>query len=272
VNTELDPLDKNLVAALFLYKDDQHEIDMEFSRWGEETSAENAQYVVQPWDIPGNIYRFAIPHDRAESTHSIDWSPSSIRFQSIQGHSEEPQLPEDLLAEWEYTGTHIPSAEDCLRVHINLWQIGGSPPSNDQEAVFIVSELQLPDPYRPEPASTPSTQIATPGSGEAPWVEITEADSDHVGGLVGPDSYCNENYRVVIFAKTDMWYVQPFSDTPLTMIAPETCSWESLTHSWDQLSVFLVTRNYDPPETLSSPTCPPDLSDAGILASDCHSP
>jgi hypothetical protein len=44
----LDNLDKNVVAALFLYKDDQNEVGIEFAKWGVQDPDYNAQYVVQP--------------------------------------------------------------------------------------------------------------------------------------------------------------------------------------------------------------------------------
>jgi len=272
VSSDLNSLDKNVVAAVFLYKDDQNEIDMEFSRWTDENAGENAQFVVQPWDIPGNIHRFAIPQDITESTHVINWNSSSVQFQSIRGHYQEPPPSENLLDKWEYMGNSIPKENDCLRVHINLWQIGGNPPSNNQEAVFIVSNAQLPDPYQPPPTPIPPTPLPTTGSEGAPSIKVTEANIDLVSGLVMPGAYCNDNYRVVIYAKTDIWYVQPYIDDPLTIIDPISCNWESSTHPWNKLAVFLVPKNYDLPAILSSQSCPPDLPSSEVVASFCYSP
>src|SRR3972149_3772620 len=42
--SRLDNLDKNVVAALFLYKDDATEIDVEFAKWGVGNPISNAQY------------------------------------------------------------------------------------------------------------------------------------------------------------------------------------------------------------------------------------
>ena len=272
VSTELNSLDKNLVAALFLYKDDQHEIDIEFSKWAEENAGENAQYVVQPWEITGNLYKFTIPPGLTESTHSINWNPSSIQFQSIQGLHQEAPPASTLLDEWEYSGNDIPAEADCLRVHINLWQVGGSPPSDEQEAVMVVTGADLPDPYQPPPTPVPPTPNPATGPGGTPRIEITTAEANYLSGMVQPDSFCNDNYRIVIYAKTDIWYVQPFTASPHTVISVESCNWESLTHPWDELAVFLVPENYDPPETLSSQPCPPDLPGTGSLASVCIGP
>jgi hypothetical protein len=162
--------------------------------------------------------------------------------------------------------------EDCLRVHINLWQIAGNSPSDDQEVVFVVDDAQLPDPYQLPPTPAPPTPITITGSENSPQVEITEADSNYVSGLVSPAAYCNDNYRVVIYAKTDVWYVQPFIDNPLTVIDPISCNWGSSTHPWDELAAFLVPQNYDPPGILSSQSCPPEVSGPEILASICFNP
>lgn len=272
VSGDLSSLDKNVVAAMFLYKDDLKEIDIEFSKWSEERPGENAQYVVQPWDIPGNIFRFAISQEFTNTAHTIDWTSSSIQFTSLQGHSKEPASPTTMLDEWEYRGNNIPMEEDCLRVHINLWQIAGNSPSDDQEVIFVVADAQLPDPYQPPPTSVPPTPISNTGSDNSPQVEVTGADSNYVSGLVSPAAYCNDNYSVVIYAKTDVWYVQPYTDNSLTPIDPVSCTWESLTHPWDKLAAFLVPRDYGPPATLSSQSCPPEFSDSEILASICFNP
>jgi len=75
VISHLDSLDKNVVAALFLYKDDQHEIDIEFSKWGWE-NPNNTWYVVQPSWETGNIDSFQMTLDGTYTTHSIDWHRS----------------------------------------------------------------------------------------------------------------------------------------------------------------------------------------------------
>jgi hypothetical protein len=191
---------------------------------------------------------------------------------SIRGYSQEPPTPDNLLGEWEYTGNNIPVENDCLRVHINFWLVRGNPPSDGRDAELVITDAQLPAPYQPPPTSIPPTPIPTNELDDAPWIKVTGADSNYVSGLAGPNSYCNDNYRVVFYAKTDVWYVQPYTYNPLTPIDPISCSWESLTHPWDKLAAFLVPRNYDPPDSLSSQSCPPELSGSEILASICFTP
>jgi hypothetical protein len=42
-----------------------------------------------------------------------------------------------------------------------------------------------------------------------PWTTVT-ASWDQVSGKVGPPSFCNANYEIALYAKTDIWYVQPY--------------------------------------------------------------
>lgn len=141
----LDTLDRNVVAALFLYKDDQTEVDIEFSKWGEANLPYNAQYVVQPWNLPGHRERFLMSLAGTFSTHSIDWNASGIQFRSIHGHYQEPPDPAYLIHEWLYTGSDIPSQLECLKIHINLWLYQGNPPADGQEAEMVVKSAQLPE-------------------------------------------------------------------------------------------------------------------------------
>jgi hypothetical protein len=47
LDSRVDTLDPNAVCGLFTYLDDEHEIDIEFARWGNR-DAHNASYVLQP--------------------------------------------------------------------------------------------------------------------------------------------------------------------------------------------------------------------------------
>jgi hypothetical protein len=141
----VDRLDKNVVASPFLYKDDSHEIDIEFSQW-QKTSGNNAQYVVQPYTVSGNTHRFEAGFGGAQSTHYFDWEAGSIRFKSFRGHSAEPRGRRFLIQEWTYTGENNPAEREELRIHINLWLIKGVPPSNEKEVEFVVRDADLPGP------------------------------------------------------------------------------------------------------------------------------
>jgi hypothetical protein len=77
VDGRVDLLDQNVVLGLFLYKDDQHEVDIEFARWGNLSSL-NSQYVVQPSTAGGPgiyLFRFNTVLNGTYSTHCFNWQP-----------------------------------------------------------------------------------------------------------------------------------------------------------------------------------------------------
>lgn len=55
--------------------------------------------------------------------------------------------------------------------------------------------------------------------------------------------------RVVLFALSGMWWVQPTADRPFTAIRAGT-SWESMTHPGSAYAALLVDSEYRPPMTL----------------------
>lgn len=140
VSTDGDKLDKNIVAGLFLYRDDFNEIDIEFSRWGEEMETAG-NYVVQPSDQEGNMYRFSLEEAGKRSTHIINWQRDSINFKSYRGHRKS-QPNRLLINEWLYQGENIPIGSE-VEVLINLWLFMGNPPADNQEAELIIEGFQI---------------------------------------------------------------------------------------------------------------------------------
>lgn len=54
--------------------------------------------------------------------------------------------------------------------------------------------------------------------------------------------------RVVVWAFTDRWYVQPFVDTPFTPVCADG-TWSTTTHPWTRLAALLVSPDYRPEST-----------------------
>lgn len=143
--SRVDRLDKNVVLGLFVWDDtapeyNYREIDIEFSRWGEE-EGDNSQFTVQPWDHTGNRHRFNIELREDYSTHSFDWSADSIQFSSFQGR-ESPPDPGDEIESWLYDGDDIPP-EGEGNARINLWLLNGNPPSDGQEVEVIIEAFEF---------------------------------------------------------------------------------------------------------------------------------
>ena len=143
VGSRLDNFDPNVVFAMFLYKDDTHEIDMEFSKWGETAPPYNSQYVVQPYDNIGNMHAFQTTLEGAYTTHSINWQGSFITFKSIHGHYDEPPAPNYLIQEWTYNGADNFHEDIEAKVRINLWLKDGLGPIDESEVEVIIHDAEL---------------------------------------------------------------------------------------------------------------------------------
>ena len=144
LDTPVDALPPSVVLGLFTWDavDDAFhngEVDIEFSRWGTAANPVNAQYVVQPYDVPGNLRSFRQPA-AAPSTHAFEWRPASVAFRSLIGFASAPADPADVIAEWTYTGAGVPPA-DGENARINLWMFRGEPPANGQPVEVIVSDF-----------------------------------------------------------------------------------------------------------------------------------
>jgi hypothetical protein len=126
--------DKGIFGA-FTYSDDSgprganREIDLEFSYFL--AGPNNAQYVVQPFAGPGNLYRFLMPSPPV-STHSFNWLPFMVNFES--------STPSGVIAAWTTTSPSIPLTGD-QKFHLNLWLGGGQGPADGQEIEAIISSF-----------------------------------------------------------------------------------------------------------------------------------
>lgn len=157
----VDLLDPLVVAALFLYKDDCNEVDIEFSSWGLGPGRDNLQYAVQPAKAEGNISSSFMELTGSYTTHCIDWQPDAIRFISTHGHLPEPPntcycipnpangfcISDTEQCGWVYRGPDIPAVEKGVRVHISLWLLdaeGDNAPLNGREAEIVIRHVELP--------------------------------------------------------------------------------------------------------------------------------
>jgi endo-1,3-1,4-beta-glycanase ExoK len=128
--------DKNSVLGLFTYQDDNHELDIEPSRWGLEDDT-NLGYSVQPYKVKGNERAFNVKGTNgANTTYKIEWKPYRIRFSSMQNGK--------IVNKWNYiraSGIPRAPAYACM----NLWLI--KPPSNGKNIDCIISDFSY-TPYK----------------------------------------------------------------------------------------------------------------------------
>jgi hypothetical protein len=120
---DIPQLEPGTVFGMFTWDDlegsqNHREMDIELSQWGD-PSMKNAQFAIQPYYVPANVFRFNVPG--AAAVHSFKWDPGRVLFTSTRsGSGATPQV----VAEHVFTsGIPAPGGE---RVHINLYIYGRS--------------------------------------------------------------------------------------------------------------------------------------------------
>lgn len=167
-----EKLDKNVVFGLFTWNnnsfqsDANSEIDIEFAKWGRETTAA-LQYSVQPTQYAQFTERVKYPtfstnSATAYSTHGFTWSPTEINFKSYYDHgfptawgagtfnflsTSQPRVKTS--GGMTSNPVVIPQPGTSTRVHLNLWLHDankdgyGDAPSNGQTAEVIVKKFEF---------------------------------------------------------------------------------------------------------------------------------
>lgn len=165
-----------VVFGAFLYEDDDHEIDIEFS--GSMVGKHKGQYVIQPGKMKGHLHIYPMPHT-TKSTHRIVWGKDSIEFTSWDGSPNE--IDENkIISKWRYEGQAIPDATKA-RLIFNLWfYLGHTPEKTDN---LTISNFHF------EPTSQTKQNKSTVFYSEAIQIlkegGIGVIPTDTVYGLVG---------------------------------------------------------------------------------------
>jgi hypothetical protein len=149
VSSRLDQLDQNTVAApLFIYAGFGQELDNEYSGSGGLIPAPyNAQFVVQPYTVPGNLVEYVQP-PTARFSSRMEWAADQVTFTTWNGWSSVPAAS-DIIYQWTYTGGYIPSPGQ-ERVRMNLWLLNGNAPVNGIGDEMIINSFAF------QPASAAS--------------------------------------------------------------------------------------------------------------------
>jgi hypothetical protein len=170
IESPLADLDPECVIGLFTWSDNaryaNREIDIEFSAWGDGTRAEQGQYVVQPYDIPGNMKTFSLGSAIGPTSHRFVWLPDRIEFLSWTGYGPAPapapaadlsaeaaaaqapgrglDKPGRLLAAFVFSdATKIPKPGNEY-VHINFYLMeGGKPPARGKALELVLSSFSF---------------------------------------------------------------------------------------------------------------------------------
>jgi hypothetical protein len=138
IDSRVDTLNFNTIFAGFVYDSTGQEIDIEFSQLLAYPS--NAQYVLQPWYLPGHIDFYNMPNGH-QSSHTLEWRSDRIVFSSWNGHADGPEL-NTLIHTWIYSGNDIPIPRDD-RMRFNLYLAGGDPPTEGREDEVIITSFEF---------------------------------------------------------------------------------------------------------------------------------
>jgi hypothetical protein len=106
-----------------------------------------------------------------------------------------------------------------------------------------------------------TSQTFPQASEQKPKVDITLAPkcgdgADSQGNIEGTVTGLQspENYKIVLYAHTDKWYVQPLGDSPLTEIGADG-KWSNWTHLGGRYAALVVPASFSAPaDTLALPT------------------
>jgi signal transduction histidine kinase len=102
-------------------------------------------------------------------------------------------------------------------------------------------------------------RIRPPAMAAEPSVELSELPPAAEGGefrfgtIAGRVSGARSGQRIVLYARSGDWYVQPYADQPFTVIQPDS-TWRSSTHLGTEYAALLVDAEYRP--LARTPTLP----------------
>lgn len=132
IETPPATLADNVVLGLFTYETDTREIDLEVSKWGE-PEGPNSQFVVQPYERPGNRLQFPIPPLASGTTLQFTWAPDRIAFKATG---------KGFTKEWLYTGPDIPPV-GAETARMNLWLFRGEAPADGRDQHVVISRFRF---------------------------------------------------------------------------------------------------------------------------------
>jgi hypothetical protein len=167
-------------------------------------------------------------------------------------YSNLPPNPSDPY--WNWTDKNSIAGTAWFRFNEGMWKINPFQPWSE---LLVLADYAV---FLPLVRTAP------------PWITVS-ASGDQAWGTVGPARYCNDEYKVALYAGTDLWYVQPYVGASDIAINPD-CTWQSYTHPWDMVAAHLVTTGFPPPAEPGPPppACPPldPTTNPDVLAASCY--
>ncbi|MBL8213810.1 MAG: hypothetical protein JNK87_24040 [Bryobacterales bacterium] len=134
---EMPVLEPATAFRMFTWDQDEggqnhREIDIELSRWGDR-AIKNAQFVVQPYYVAANSFRFEAPGGSMQ--HAFRWEPGRVSFRSV------PLPPSRVAAEHVFTsGIPTPGLET---VHLNLYVYAKSRTPQQKPVEVVIEKFEF---------------------------------------------------------------------------------------------------------------------------------
>lgn len=131
IKTRTDTIDKNLVNAFFLYETDTQELDVEWSKWGNGSNANNGDFAIQPSPIQNWHQDIASGNWQKDRIiwHAVDGGADTVEFQ-VETNSV-------VVQDWTQTLTNSIDVASAF-AHINNWMFQGKAPSNGASEVLTL--------------------------------------------------------------------------------------------------------------------------------------
>jgi hypothetical protein len=131
--THLDPAVVLSVNTFDDWGGDQHyrEMDIEFGRWGDAHSKNNAQFGIQPFYVPGNVAPFTVPSGTL--THSLRWESGRASFKTVRGSSGQAGSP--VVSEHVFTSGVPSPGQENLQLLFYVVASEKSPLQKENEVV-----------------------------------------------------------------------------------------------------------------------------------------
>jgi len=154
-----EDFDPRVVFGFFTWDDlaseqSYREIDIELSYWGV-AGGPNAQFVVQPFMLPGHRYQFDARYGDRESIHTFTWAPGRIDFASIARGTGE-----SVEQRWSFHGDRVPET-GAEQVRLNLWLLNGEAPVDGRDVEVVVTSFSF-EPLAPVATAIAGERDATP--------------------------------------------------------------------------------------------------------------
>jgi hypothetical protein len=108
------------------------EMDVEVSRWGDAANENNAQYGIQPFYVPGNVYRFKAL--AGPLTYTMRWKSGSVAFSTTR--SSPHGTVGTVVAEHEFTAGVPTPGQEVVKLQLYLVSSDKYPLQEGDEVVI----------------------------------------------------------------------------------------------------------------------------------------